>query len=153
MIKGSDYMGAGGRPLTYKTAKELEDKIEEYFKACEGTMLKDKKGKIILDKYLRPIYIGYKPCTVTGLALFLGFKSRQALLNYQGKQEFNDTITRAKLRIEEFAETRLYDKDGCNGAKFNLANNFGWKERQEIESTNDSTVHIKLEGDLKEWAK
>jgi hypothetical protein len=57
------------------------------------------------------------------------------------------------MQIEQFAEERLYDRDACNGAKFNLSNNFGWKERQEIDSTNDSTVHIQLEGDLKEWAK
>jgi hypothetical protein len=28
-----------------------------------------------------------------------------------------------------------------------------YTEKQEIDSTNDNTVHIKLEGDLKDWAK
>jgi len=28
-----------------------------------------------------------------------------------------------------------------------------WRDKQEIEQSGDSTVHIKLEGDLKDWAK
>jgi hypothetical protein len=33
--------------------------------------------------------------------------------------------------VEAYAESRLFDKDGANGAKFSLANNFrGWKEQQ-----------------------
>ena len=75
--------------------------------------------------------IDRKPLTITGLALALGFASRQALLNYQGKQEFNDTITRAKSRVEQYAEERLFDKDGSSGAQFSLRNNFkGWNEEQ-----------------------
>ena len=46
-----------------------------------------------------------------------------------------NTIDRAKTKIEEYAERRLFDRDGCNGAKFSLANNFrGWAEKQEIKA-------------------
>lgn len=62
--------------------------------------------------------------TVTGLAIALGFTSRQALLNYQGRKKFQAIVEAAKLRIENYAEMRLYDKEGANGAKFNLQNNF-----------------------------
>lgn len=123
-----------GRPLKYNTVEELQKKIDEYFKSCEGEILKNEDGHIILNKYGEPVIINMKPPTVTGMALYLGFNSRQALLNYQDKKEFHDTITRAKMRIEEYAECRLYDKDGCNGAKFNLINNFGWKDKQELDA-------------------
>lgn len=70
---------------------------------------------------------------MTGLADALDM-SRQSLLNYKGKKEFFDTITRAKRKCEIYAEEKLFDKSGVNGAKFSLANNFeGWKEKQEIE--------------------
>lgn len=138
-------MGAGGRPSIFKSAEEIQTKIDSYFESCQGTMLKNDEGEPVLNKYGEPIYIDRKPYTVTGLALYLGFNSRQALLNYQEREEFNDTILRAKARIEEYAETRLYDKDGCNGAKFNLSNNFGWKERQEVESTN---TNVNLNKDI-----
>jgi predicted ATPase len=80
------------------------------------------------------------------LALALGFNSRQALLNYQGKEEFHDTIVRAKARVERYAEERLYDNNGANGAKFSLANNFkGWSEKQQIEGSINTKQEIRVE--------
>lgn len=125
-----------GRPAKYKTAEQMQELIDKYFKSCEGTVLRDDNDEIVYDKFGRPIIINQKPPTICGLALALGFSSRQTLLNYQDKDEFMDTITRAKLKIEEYAESRLFDKDGVNGAKFNLINNFkGWKDKQEQEVT------------------
>lgn len=123
-----------GAPPKYKTVEEMQTKIDEYFKACEGRPLVDEDGKVMYDKNFQPIIVGAKPPTITGLALALGFASRQALLNYQARAEFNYTVTRAKAFVEQYAEERLFDKDGANGAKFSLANNFeGWKEKQSIE--------------------
>ena len=76
-----------------------------------------------------PVITGAHPPTVTGLAVALGFSGRQALLNYQAKKQFVDTITRAKARCEEYAEQRLYDRDGANGAQFSLRCNFGWNDK------------------------
>lgn len=124
---------AVGRPPKYNTKEEIQEKINDYFKECEGEILKDSDGEVVFDKYGNPVIIKTRPPTITGLALALGFTSRQALLNYQAKKEFVDTITRAKARVEQYAEERLFDKDGANGAKFSLANNFkGWNEKQEV---------------------
>ena len=78
----------------------------------------------MLNRYGQPVMIGERPPTVTGLALALGFTTRTSLLNYQGKKEFMDTITRAKSMVEAYAEERLFDRDGSNGARFSLVNNF-----------------------------
>lgn len=122
-----------GRPPKYKNKEEIQEKIDAYFESCEGKILKGEDDKPVLDKYDQPIVVGSKPPTVTGLALALGFTSRQALLNYEAKKEFLDTITRAKSRVEQYAEERLFDRDGANGAKFSLANNFkGWNEKTEV---------------------
>ena len=131
-----------GRPLMYKTKEELQKKIDEYFEDCAGTPLVNEKGEQLVDKRGNPVLVNARPPTITGLALALGLNSRQALLNYQGRKEFNDTITRAKSRVEQYAEERLFDKDGANGAKFSLANNFdGWKEKQQI----DGNINTRLE--------
>lgn len=136
----------GGRPPMYKTKEEIQEKIEAYFEECNGEILTDAEGNPMIDKYGNVIRVGVRPLTITGLALALGFNSRQALLNYQGKEEFNDTITRAKAKIEQYAEERLFDKEGANGAKFSLSNNFeGWREKQQIEADVNSEVTINIE--------
>lgn len=139
-----------GRPLMYNTAEEMQEVIDAYFKECKGRVLQLEDGEIVRDKYGIPMVVDVRPPTITGLALALGFTSRQALLNYQGREEFVDTIMRAKAKVEQYAEERLFDKDGANGAKFSLANNFvGWKEKKEIEAdvNNTVTINIELEDD------
>ena len=140
----------GGRPPFYNSVEEMQAKIDAYFTECEGEIVYDKEGNPLIDKYGYPIRFGVRPLTITGLALALGFTSRQALLNYQAKPEFVDTVTRAKAFVEQYAEERLYDKDGANGAKFSLANNFeGWREKQTIEADvkNEVTINIELVDD------
>lgn len=139
-----------GRPPFYQTKEEMQEKIDAYFEGCKGKILTDSDGNPLLNKYGCPVYVEARPLTITGLALALGFNSRQALLNYQAKDEFHDTILRAKARVECYAEERLFDKDGANGAKFSLANNFdGWKEKQQIEAavSSDMTINIELVDD------
>lgn len=130
-------MAAGktvGRPPKYKCKEEIEEKIDAYFKECEGEILKDEDGKPVLNKFGKPVIINRRPPTVTGLALALGFTTRLSLLNYEGKKEFMNTITRAKTMIEAYTEERLFDRDGSNGAQFSLRNNFkGWNDRQQTE--------------------
>lgn len=120
-----------GRPPKFKSAKKMQELIDAYFEECKGELLKDDNGNVMLDKFGRPIVIDNYPPTVTGLALALGFTSRQTLLNYQGKAEFVDTITRAKARIEQYAEERLFDNNGTKGAQFSLKCNFGWKDKDD----------------------
>lgn len=116
-----------GRPPKYKTPEEMQERIDAYFEECKGHPLLDADGIAVRDKFGYPIILDAKPLTVTGLALALGFTSRLALLSYQAKPSFREIVERAKLRIENYAEMRLYDKDGANGARFNLQNNFkGW---------------------------
>lgn len=138
-----------GRPPKYKNVEEIEEKIEQYFESCGGEPLLDDEGNQVVNKYGYPCWIKPpKPPTVTGLALALGFSCRSDLLYYQGKKQFYDTITRAKSRVEEYAESRLFDRDGSNGAQFSLRNNFkGWnidnEQKLEIEL-------LKLESQVKD---
>lgn len=56
----------------------------------------------------------------------LGFRSRQSLLNYRGRQEFAGIIERARLTVENYAEERLFDRNGYTGAAWLLSTAFGW---------------------------
>lgn len=100
---------AGGRPPKYKKKEEIQELIDKYFYDC------DKNDE---------------PYTVTGLALALNM-SRQDLINYSNKEEFFDTIKKAKLKVENYLEKRLIKDNSCTGIIFNLKNNYGWKDKQE----------------------
>lgn len=122
--------------------------IEEYFADCEGEMLMDSDtGKPLLDKWGHPVIVGAHPPTVTGLARALGFKERKSLLHYQGKKDFKDIITDAKLRIEAYAEERLYDRDGANGARFVLEHNFRWRD-DETKNNEGATPTVRIICDI-----
>lgn len=118
-----------GRPPFFKTVKELEDKIDDYFNNCphkRQIVLRDSEGGQDVIQVPSP--------TISGLAHFLGFESRQSCYDYQVKDEFAYTIKRAKLFMEIEYEQML--KSGnCTGAIFALKN-LGWKDKHEVEQTN-----------------
>lgn len=130
------------RPRRIKSVKAMERAIDAYFASCEGTQRLDKRGNPVYDKHGQPVMVGAKPPTVTGLALALGLSGRKALLDYQGYEEFCDTVTRAKARCEAYAEERLYDNAGAAGAKFSLGCNFGWHEVTETKLSTDGVKVI-----------
>lgn len=124
-----------GRPPKFDSPEQMQMLIDKYFEECKGHILYNDDGSPVLDKYGNAVIIDAHPPTVTGLALALGFNTRLSLLNYQAKPAFVNTVSRAKSRVEQYAEERLFDKDGANGAKFSLANNWeGWREKQQIEA-------------------
>ena len=75
------------------------------------------------------------PLTITGLALALD-TTRQTLMDYQERDEFTDTVKRAKTVVENYAEKRLFGNN-ATGAIFALKN-FGWKDK--FENENQTTV-------------
>lgn len=115
-----------GRPLKFKSVKELQKKIDAYFARCE----KDDE-----------------PLTITGLALALD-TSRETLMEYGEREEFVDTIKKAKLKIEHAYELRNI-KRGNAGDIFALKN-FGWKDKTESDVTLGGSINVmpsvKLDG-------
>lgn len=135
-----------GRPPKFDSPEQMQELIDAYFTACKGHPIEDENGEVVYNKNGEPIIPDAEPPTITGLALALGFSTRQSLLNYQAKREFVDTILIAKSRVEKYAEIRLYDRDGVSGAKFNLSNNFsGWSDRQTTELFGKDGGTIKME--------
>ncbi len=124
----------GGRPKKWNTEQEVNEAINKYFASCERPYL-DKNAETVTNINGEILMEQYKPYTIGGLADALDM-TRQSLLNYQKNDEFFDTIIRAKRKCEVYAEERLFDRDGVNGAKFNLINNYaGWSDKQEVKNT------------------
>lgn len=100
-----------GRPKAYTEKKEMQQKIDKYFEECQ------KKGE---------------PYTITGLCLALDI-CRDTLSEYMKNDEFSDTIKKAKLKVENYLEKHLITDTSTTGIIFNLKNNFGWSDKQQIE--------------------
>ncbi len=113
-----------GRPPKYKTPEEMQEKIDEYFNnlPTKVIMVGDKERET-------PII------TITGLCYHLGFECRQSFYDYEKREGFSYTIKRARLLIEHDYELELKLGNNNSGNIFALKN-FGWKDKQEIESTN-----------------
>ena len=104
-------MSKTGRPRKYTEVEVMQQKIDKYFKECE---------------------IKNEPYTVTGLCLALDI-TRETLREYLKDEQFSDTIKKAKLKVENYLEKHLITDNSTTGIIFNLKNNFGWKDKQELE--------------------
>lgn len=119
----------------FKGAEDIKAKIERYFRSCEAVQALDDECAPVFDKNGAPVYaVQEVPLTVSGLALALGFGSREELLSYRGKPYAEAAIRSALLRIENYAEERLFDKGQSSGAKYFLEGNFkSWGEEDASE--------------------
>jgi len=133
----------GGRPLKFKSLKELEVKIQAYFDSCfeyhwKDEYYRDEDGNKEKDettgKYVKtPVKIReqIRPFTITGLAVALD-TTRETLLDYEDREEYSDTIKKAKQIIHNFTEEKLFGNN-ATGVIFNLKNNYDWKDKSALE--------------------
>jgi DNA-packaging protein gp3 len=137
-------MSEVGRPLKFSSIEELERLIEDYFDSCYEDLIEyDSEGAIKSSTRVLK-----RPYTITGLALALD-TSRRTLLDYEARNdEFSHTIKKAKLRCENFAEEQLFTSRNTAGVIFNMKNNYGWVDKQDIDQKTEQTFSIKLPGDL-----
>lgn len=118
----------------YTDPDEMRRRCDEYFEGCSGHVAVDKDGIAILDARGNPVIVGAHPMTMTGLARALGFESRRALARYAKREKFAGVVREARMRIEEYTEERLFDRDGQRGAQFSLLHNFRWGEDDDGEA-------------------
>ena len=130
-------------------APRIQKQIDDYFDSLKGHPILNSDGTAMVNKRGEPVFVPDKPPTSAGLCRALGFKSRQTLLNYRKKEgKIKDVLDGAMLRIEEYTETRLFDRDGFGGARFSLTNNFGWVEKPEQSVENN--VGVVILGEIEE---
>jgi hypothetical protein len=111
-----------GRPRLYATPDVFSDKAEEYFTSEEGQAYP----------------------TLSGISLFLGFSDRESFAKYADYgDDFSRTVNKARLRIENHRHRRLIDKQHFTpGIIFDLKNNHGWKDQQDLNHTGTVAVQF-----------
>lgn len=101
-----------GRPRIFDSPEDFDAKVLEYKNHC-----KEEK----------------EPVTWTGLALFLGFSSRQSIDEYLKYDGFSDSVKRAKMLVE-FSYERNLHSGSPSGSIFALKN-FGWTDKNALDIT------------------
>lgn len=110
-----------GRPSLFDDPGAMGEMIGEYFAKCEADP---------------------RPPTIAGLCYFLGFDDRHAMAEYETRPAFSATVKNARLRIEQDRSERLLGKDTFTpGVIFDLKNNHGWKDKQEVEHSGGFSFH------------
>lgn len=129
----------GGRPPVYETPEQLQARVEEYFTWIQGeshieekSWTDKKTGEVEVEDVEVWDRHPERP-TITGLALFLGFDSKQSLYDYKKKSEFSYPIKRGLTIIEQEYEFALFNQSS-SGAIFALKN-MDWKDKTEQEIT------------------
>lgn len=103
-----------GRPLIFETPEAMQARIDAYYVDCQTRAV---------------------PLTMSGLANALGI-SRLTLLNYEGRDAFVNTVKQARAQVEQQLEEGLLTRERqVAGHIFNLKNNFGWRDVQEVDHT------------------
>lgn len=108
---------------------EFEEKIVKYFKWVDEENKTRKLQRFVGEKL--------KPYTITGLCVYLGM-SRETWREYGNREEYSDTIKRAKMIVENFVEEGLLNGSiNPIGGIFNLKNNFGWVDKIDIHASTE----------------
>ena len=115
--------------------KTLKLQIDNYFSDVE----KNKKF------YIGEIVYKESTPTITGLALFLGFPSKESLKKYAENPEYTEVINYANLRLENFYE-QLNIK-GVPNAKVGLKFFGGWED---MPQTNNNFTFAQFMKDISE---
>lgn len=154
------------------TAKLLRERIEAYFDSitvreplmAEKVKLRnDAEGRLVPVKdrwghdekeWVRVTTADGQPAEIVryvqqpsigALCHFLGI-SKQTWENYSKQEEFVDSTTRARERVEQYLMSKLEDPKAVRGAIFALEHNFGWKERKEISMDSDTRAAVTAAG-------
>lgn len=111
---------------TFTCPGDLEQKIKEYFAACDADVkvITDSKGST---KEL------HKPYTITGLCYFIGISKVSLYVDWLHKPEYKEVFEEARLRVENYCEENtMIGQLNPVFSIFSLKNNFGWVDTQTI---------------------
>lgn len=107
----------GGRPPLYDDPEEMKKKINEYFEEYDG--------------------VKKKP-TISGLAYYLGFESRQSMYDYCKNEKFSYIIKRLRLKLESYYEEKV--QGTCPTGPIFVLKNMGWHDKQEVEHSGETSI-------------
>lgn len=113
------------RPKQPRSVRGLKTAVEQYLGACDQSQ---------------------RFPTVTGLALALGFSSREEMERFSAGEEepIAGLLEWARSLVEEATLQAVYRKDTSTGARFILQTSFGYGEKND---RNLGPITVRVEGE------
>ena len=128
------------------TPEAFSRAVEKYFKSISYETTAKIGGEEIISRDKKPIreVVFVTPPTLSGLCRELCI-SRDTFSEYAANEEYQDSCRYAREIVEAELERELLTRTkGIEGVKFNLQNNFGWREKHEVSDTSrEVTVRIR----------
>lgn len=116
-----------GQPLKFKKG-QLTELFNQYKEKC---LTKNDDGKDT-------------PMSISGFAAFAG-TNRMTLLNYKGRKEFEKEINYIKSQCEaDSVDRMLSGRSNPISQIFNLKNNYGWKDKSELDTNVSGDVGVTI---------
>lgn len=132
---------AGGTPPAWEDPDEVQAVIDQYFEECDK--------KIIVKQHAHSKGITEvetpTPYTMAGLARALKI-SRETLNQYKKHEKFADIIMHARAKVHE--QNLTLGLVGCHDSKIaalNLASNYGYATKKDVELTDNTAIAAILE--------
>lgn len=123
-----------GRRLKY-TEAQFERKSEEYLSSIRyRRALLDESGCEVINELGQSCEqeVWIEPPTTAGWALYLGISKSTLTTHYRAR--YRDVYERIKTVLEAYnARELLTRKTGAEAIKFNLQNNYGWRDGRSAE--------------------
>jgi hypothetical protein len=128
----------------FHSRSALEECINCYFKYIEGHYeLAPSPSKTEIEPVAPKVWLREpEPPTISGLAYYLGFESRQAFDQYETSGRFGPELKRGRLRIETEYEKKLH-QSSSTGAMFALKA-MGWNEKADTLPMLNGSITIQI---------
>lgn len=120
--KQAGYIARTGRPPLFENPEDFSVQVNLYAEWCRQN---DRK------------------LTMAGMALYLGFCSRQSLHDLEKRPRFSYVVKKARLLVQQQYEERLLAGGQAAGAIFWLKNHAGYSDRTEVEHSGGLQIDVK----------
>lgn len=132
---------------SFPSESYLIEHVDRYFMQIEGIpaheeQLNKSQESVLESRDKKTAKPQAEPATIAGLALYLGFNSREEFEAYESRGKFAAIIKRACLRVEAAYEKKLHQQSS-SGAIFALKN-LGWNEKPDTRPSAKMPKTIKI---------
>lgn len=120
----------------FENSDEMQKAIDDYFEnQCETEFYTDSGGEIIITKN-GPLIKNLNAPSLAGLALHLGYASRQSIYDNEKSDKFSYVIKKARTKVEQWIYQHSLDGSVPPAVGIFILKQFGYTDKHEVKLEN-----------------